>query len=163
MICWYRAVCFFHKETINLFVDSPTMTAHFLGKHDDAVKAWLLKHQDCFLEFVSEANSERIWRAGCRDPIENRPTFSDCEGVPEKVKVLKDRLAGWTDWAHASFELAVVLGIVEDGPESFLKNKGLFWTANPRESMLISLLQEMVNARVLEHRSEPDQQYRWRP
>lgn len=74
---------------------------------------------------------------------------------------LKDRLSDWTDWDGAEFEVAIILGLVEDSPESFIKNKALFWTASLKGSALGNILQELVKAGILEHRSEPDQQYRW--
>jgi hypothetical protein len=74
---------------------------------------------------------------------------------------LKERLSEWTDWDGAAFELAVTLGLMEAGEESWLKNKGVFWSANARESSLALILKELVKAGILEHRSEPDQQYRW--
>lgn len=75
---------------------------------------------------------------------------------------LKERLAEWTDWDGAAFELAVALGVMDGGHESWLKNKGIFWSSNPRESSFALILQELVKADILEYRTEPDQQYRWK-
>lgn len=77
------------------------------------------------------------------------------------MTTLKEGLPDWTDWDGAAFKLAVTLGLMEDGQESWLKNKGTFWTSNPRESSLMLILQELVKAGILEHRTEPDVQYRW--
>jgi hypothetical protein len=74
---------------------------------------------------------------------------------------LKEKLSDWTDWDGAEFKLAVTLGLVEDGPESWIQNKAMFWSANAKGNALAHILQELVQAGVLEHRSEPDQQYRW--
>ncbi len=60
------------------------------------------------------------------------------------------------------FSLAVVLGVMPDGKESWFKNKGLFWSNNPQESAFAEILQRLVKADVLEYREEPDQQYRWK-
>lgn len=74
---------------------------------------------------------------------------------------LKDKLSDWTDWDGAEFEVAVMLGLVEDTPDSYIKNKALFWAASAEGSALGNILQELVKAGILEHRSEPDRQYRW--
>lgn len=76
---------------------------------------------------------------------------------------LREKLREWTDWDGTAFTLAVVLGIMEDGQESWLKNKGVFWSANPLGDALVKVLNELVGAGLLEHRSEPDSQYRWKP
>lgn len=75
---------------------------------------------------------------------------------------LKEKLVIWTDWDLAMFEIAVNLGMVPPGEESWLKNKGLFWSAGPVDDMLSALLQKMVEAGYLEYREEPGQQYRWK-
>lgn len=77
MIYWYRAACFEHKETIDLFVDCPTATALYLSKHDNEIKAWLLEHHGCRLELVTEANPDRVWNHGCWDPIRKMPSSAD--------------------------------------------------------------------------------------
>ena len=60
------------------------------------------------------------------------------------------------------FSLAVVLGIVPDGSESWFANKGLFWSSNPREEYLAQMLQDLVHMGILEYHNDPDQQYRWK-
>ena len=75
---------------------------------------------------------------------------------------LRERLKDWVDWDEAMFFLAVALGIMPDGNESWFANKGLFWSSNPRESTLAEILQRLVKADILEYRQEPDQQYRWK-
>jgi len=75
---------------------------------------------------------------------------------------LRQRLSDWTDWDGAQFALAVALGVMEDGQENWFKNKHVFWSSNPRESAFTRILQELVEADILEYRSEPDSQYRWK-
>lgn len=87
MIFWYRAVCYKHKETIDLFVDSPSATARYLGKNGDEIKSWLLKHHGCNLDLVTEANMDKIWNAGCWDPIRKLPPSAD----PSKTCRLSDQ------------------------------------------------------------------------
>lgn len=74
---------------------------------------------------------------------------------------LKEKLADWVDWDGAEFELAVTLGILPAGEESWLKNKAIFWSANRADDFLHEILQAFVKAGILEYRTEPDQQYRW--
>lgn len=74
---------------------------------------------------------------------------------------LKEKLADWVSWEGAEFELAVLLGLVEGGEESWLKNKGVFWTANPVSDTLSKTLQDLVKAGILEYRTDPDHEFRW--
>lgn len=57
---------------------------------------------------------------------------------------LKEKLSDWVDWDAAEFELAVNLGILEAGQESWLKNKGIFWSANRADDFLHGILQAFV-------------------
>ena len=82
MKTWYRAVCFAHKETVDLFVNDPSTTAHYLAEKDNEIKAWLSKHYGCRLELVGDHDGDRIWDAGCWDPIKRLPPSAD----PEKRK-----------------------------------------------------------------------------
>lgn len=75
---------------------------------------------------------------------------------------LKEKLADWMDWDGAEFELAVTLGILDGGQESWIKNKAIFWSANRTGDFLHTILQEFVKAGILEYRTEPEQQYRWK-
>ena len=75
---------------------------------------------------------------------------------------LREKLHDWTDWDGAQFALAVTLGIVEDGHESWIANKGIFWSANPEGDRLYQLLQDLVKMGFLEKHDEPDDQYRWK-
>ena len=75
---------------------------------------------------------------------------------------LRERLKDWNDVDGAMFELAVILGIMPAGDESWIKNKGIFWSNNPLGTTLYEMLQGLVKAGVLEFRDEPDQQFRWK-
>jgi len=75
---------------------------------------------------------------------------------------MKNKLKDWTDWDGASFELAVLLGIMEPGPTSWLANKHVFWSDNRLGTSLHVILEALVSVGVLEKRTEPDTQYRYR-
>jgi hypothetical protein len=79
MKTWYRAVCFGHKETIDLFVNNPTTTAHYLADKDQAIQDWLSKHYGCQLELVGDFDGDRVWNAGCWDPIRKLPPSASPE------------------------------------------------------------------------------------
>lgn len=75
---------------------------------------------------------------------------------------LKEKLSDWVCWEGAEFELAVALGLMEEGHESWIKHKGIFWTANPLGDALGRMLQDLAKVGVLEYRTEPDHEYRWK-
>ena len=68
----------------------------------------------------------------------------------------KDAVEEWTDWDAAERSLAIALGVDER-----LLTKATFWSNNPLGEALAACLQQLVSAQVLEHRDEPDHQYRW--
>jgi hypothetical protein len=75
-------------------------------------------------------------------------------------KTLKDRLIDWTDDDVAAFSLAVVLGLVADGQDSFARvNKHLFWTDNVLLHTLTILLKKLVGSGIL--RKNTNDQYKW--
>lgn len=74
---------------------------------------------------------------------------------------LREKLQDWTDWDVAGFALAVSLGIMEDGQESWLKNKSVFWSANPLGDNLHKFLCTLTELGILEQHGEPDDQVRW--
>ncbi len=49
---WYKAVCDNHGEMIDLFVDNPTNTAHYLAENDVAMQIWLTLHWKCNLRLI---------------------------------------------------------------------------------------------------------------
>lgn len=74
---------------------------------------------------------------------------------------LAEDLADWTDWDVSAYHLGRSLGLFRD--QSFSKDaKHVFWTDNEAGNGLRDALLTLVNARVLEHREEPDEQFRWR-
>lgn len=86
--------------------------------------------------------------------------------MPDKIELrsLKD----WTDWDRAAFHLGAVFGLWEPtepdtGKENWNGLKWVFWTSNPLGEMLHEQLLALARAGVLEHRSEPDDQFRWNP
>jgi hypothetical protein len=76
------------------------------------------------------------------------------------VKTLREYLTDFVDWDGASFYLGVTLGLWSE--DSFMKNKGVFWSNNPVGKMLHELLQALVETNVLERIEEPDTRYRWK-
>ncbi|BEP15053.1 hypothetical protein acdb102_33640 [Acidothermaceae bacterium B102] len=70
-----------------------------------------------------------------------------------------DALSDWTDADLACFRLGVELGVLPEG--TFHSHKGLLWTDNPLGNGLYEALVALTNARILEQRLEPDNQFRW--
>jgi hypothetical protein len=60
-----------------------------------------------------------------------------------------------------TYAAGVALGVFT-GDEEWASVKGIFWSANPLGDGLHDALRALVRAGVLEHRDEPDDQYRWR-
>ncbi len=73
---------------------------------------------------------------------------------------LADSLADWTDSDVAQYELGRSVGLFD--ASEFLDEKGVFWTDNPLGNALRAALLALVDGQVLEHRVEPDDQFRWR-
>ena len=73
---------------------------------------------------------------------------------------LSRTLADWTDWDSAAYAVGTALGVFT-GDEDWLSMKGTFWSANPLGDGLHDVLMALVRAGVLEHRDEPDLQFRW--
>jgi hypothetical protein len=71
---------------------------------------------------------------------------------------LRDRLAEWTDWDGAEFELGVCLGLFPPG--TFLEHKGIFWASSLLGESLHETLLCLVRAGVLERE---DEKFRWAP
>ena len=74
---------------------------------------------------------------------------------------LPDRLADWTDWDVAAYEVGRCLGVLHGNFAT--DNKGVFWSDNRLGNGLHDVLLRLVEAGVLERREEPDEQFRWRP
>ncbi len=90
------------------------------------------------------------------DRRKDRPSGMTALGLP-------DALADWTDWDVAEYELARALGLLHEGVRFQVEAKHVFWSNNPIGTMLHETLQRLVEIDVLDHRAEPDDQYRWNP
>ncbi|MEU4474074.1 hypothetical protein [Micromonospora sp. NPDC023888] len=73
---------------------------------------------------------------------------------------LAHALAEWTDVDSAQYELGRTLGLFTD--RTFMQVKWVFWSDNPVGAALVDMLHALVKAGVLEHRDEPDHQFRWK-
>lgn len=87
--------------------------------------------------------------------------------MKKSIASLKERLADWRDWDGASYELGACLGFWADfgapiGEDHWNGIKGVFWSRNPLGEALIAILNNLVEAEVLEKR-EPETAYRWNP
>jgi hypothetical protein len=77
-------------------------------------------------------------------------------------QTLRERLAEWTDWDFAAFQLSRSVGLMGPDVKFATDAKHVFWGgANPVGEALFNILRELVEAGVLEYRDEPDHQYRW--
>lgn len=82
------------------------------------------------------------------------------------MKTLKDRLNDWMDWDVAAYELGVILGLWDEfgcnpGKDLWNGYKGIMWSRNNLGEYLSNALDELANIGILEHREEPDIQYRY--
>lgn len=73
---------------------------------------------------------------------------------------LRNKLSDWTDWDAASYVFGCEIGIFS-GVEEWITVKSIFWSKNALGEGLLEALDALVKAGVVEHRSEPDDQYRW--
>ena len=74
----------------------------------------------------------------------------------------KDMLGDWTDWDGAAYSLGISLGLMPNA-SSFGRAKHVFWSNHPIGTMLYVMLDQLVEAGILEKRDEPDFQFRWNP
>jgi len=103
---------------------------------------------------------------GCIDDTDQPPVAGAADELseaPAGCAGLRDHLADWTDWDAAAFALACALGVMGEGVRFHLEAKHVFWTDHPIGTMLHEMLQRLVEVGVLQHRDEPDDQYRWNP
>lgn len=75
--------------------------------------------------------------------------------------MLKDKLIEWTDVDMALHELATCLGIFEKHTQ-MREFKDVYWTNNDWGNSLYQMLLQLTSLGVLEHREEPDNQFRWK-
>jgi hypothetical protein len=80
-----------------------------------------------------------------------------------QIATLRERLADWTDWDIAGFQLARSLSLIAEDANFQTDTKHIFWSNNPTGDMLHRMLQQLVVIGALEKRDEPDDQYRWNP
>lgn len=89
--------------------------------------------------------------------------------VNRSLASLQERLADWTDWDLAEYELGACLGFWPEfgapsdasGPlDPWHGVKGVIWSASTLGDGLYDFLQVLVKEGCLERR-EPDIQYRW--
>ncbi|MEU7613456.1 hypothetical protein [Micromonospora sp. NPDC049204] len=73
---------------------------------------------------------------------------------------LADALADWTDVDGAQYALGRAVGLFVD--HTFLQVKWVFWSDSPVGAALYDMLHALVRAGVLDHRDEPDHQFRWK-
>ena len=73
---------------------------------------------------------------------------------------LRDVLRDWTPIDVAGYQLAAALGLMPAGIFP-TRAKHVFWTNHPISAALLQMLDQLVVLGVLEHRTEPDFEYRW--
>ncbi len=76
---------------------------------------------------------------------------------------LRKELSDWTDCDIAAFILAQSIGLMSPDVRFHLEAKHVFWSANIVGETLYNFLIELTKAEILEHRFEPDDQFRWNP
>ena len=65
MKTWYKAVCDEHKELIDIFVNTPSLTAFYLKDKDEFTQTWLSLHWNCKLRFIhSDEDLDEVFNAG---------------------------------------------------------------------------------------------------
>ncbi len=76
---------------------------------------------------------------------------------------LRALLSDWTDWDVASYHVGQCLGLFLSSHSFATDCKHVFWTDNPVGNALMAILDELSERGVLEHRDEPECQFRWSP
>lgn len=76
-------------------------------------------------------------------------------------KTLVEALADWTDWDLAAYRLGQSLGLFKD-LDFAVDTKWVFWTNNVLGQTLYDMLIELAAIGILEHRQQPDSQFRAR-
>ena len=111
------------------------------------------------------ATFERMHYACFHYEFEHDPVDVDIEceagGCPSRHALLTDSLSDWTDGDVAAFRMGRAVGLYER-PGDWWRVKGTFWTNSAIGKGLREALMALVVAGLIEHRSEPDDQFRWR-
>jgi len=88
------------------------------------------------------------------------------------IASLQDRLAGWTDWDMAAYQLGACLGFWPEfgapsdatGPlDPYHGIKDVLWSASTLGDGLFHFLEALIEEGCLERRDKPDIQFRWNP
>lgn len=76
---------------------------------------------------------------------------------------LREKLFEWTDCDIACFILAQSMGLMGEDVRFHLEAKHVFWSQNSVGQALYDILVKLSKTEILEHRYEPDDQFRWNP
>jgi hypothetical protein len=84
------------------------------------------------------------------------------------IASLQERLAGWTSWDGAIYQVGTTLGFWPEfgapaGHDSWHGVKGTVWSANPLGDAIANFLEALVIEGCLERHDEPDIEFRWNP
>lgn len=74
----------------------------------------------------------------------------------------RESLKGWLDIDVAQYELGISIGLIEPKYNFHSDTKHVFWCDNPVGNALYKILEELVDAGVLE-KNQDRLQYRWNP
>tara|TARA_Y100000310_G_scaffold130972_1_gene130192 strand:- start:28524 stop:28886 length:363 start_codon:yes stop_codon:yes gene_type:complete len=58
------------------------------------------------------------------------------------MKTIREQFDDWVDFDVAAFIMGATIGLFEE--DSFIKNKGIFWTSNPTGDILFDMLEHLV-------------------
>lgn len=87
--------------------------------------------------------------------------------MKKSIASLQERLADWTDWDGACYEVGACLGFWPDfgAPHSmdcWHGAKGIIWSSNPLGNAIADFIDSLVQAGMLESHG-PGTKYRWNP
>lgn len=92
MKTWYKAVCDRCGEAIDLFVNNPTCTKHYLSDNDAKIQAWLTRHYGCELRMVwRDGQMDKLWEDGYeRDESQCKDGFTVIARKDAGAELLRD-------------------------------------------------------------------------
>jgi len=65
MYTHYLAICDEHGEGKEIFVDTPSRTAHMLADRDKDIYAFMMKHYGCKLRLIhNDEDLDKLWEEG---------------------------------------------------------------------------------------------------